>query len=93
MALDTVAKRFSALQAYSPAALHLLIPDGSVSADDRATLCWIYGGIYGVSVTETVIGAMRITFLVKKPTVGWVELQPTVGWTVTKPTITFHEEG
>ena len=94
MAIDSVAKRHSAMQAFSPASWRVPLPNYEIDAADRATLSWFYGGMFiAAGVIETVIGAMRMTFKAFKPTITWVELQPTIGWIAKKPTITFHEEG
>ena len=92
MALDTQAKRHSAMQAFSPTGWRVPLPDGEVGADDRQTLAWQYGGILSATL-ELIDGAMRITFRAFKPMISWVESQPTIGWVAKKPTITFHEEG
>ena len=45
MAIDTIAKRFSALIANLPTYSRVVIPDGTVAKADRQTIALCYGGI------------------------------------------------
>ena len=59
MAIDTKAKRFQMLS-FSDGAL-LPNPDGTIAAEDRAHLLWLYGGI----ALAAVIQLASITFAFK----------------------------
>lgn len=53
MAVDTAAKRLSALHLGSPWRLTLPLPDGTIGQADRQTLTYLYGGISaGAPVAE-----------------------------------------
>ena len=60
MAIDTKAKRFQMLS-FSDGAL-LPDPDGTIAAEDRAHLLWLYGGI----ALAAVIQLASITFAFKR---------------------------
>ena len=62
MAIDTKAKRFQMLS-FSDGAL-LPDPDGTIAAEDRAHLLWLYGGI----ALAAVIQLASITFAFKNRT-------------------------
>ena len=62
MAIDTKAKRFQMLS-FSDGAL-LPNPDGTIAAEDRAHLLWLYGGI----AFAAVIQLAGITFAFKNRT-------------------------
>lgn len=63
MAIDTVAKRYSALIANLPIYSRTVIPDGTVAKADRQTIALCYGGISAgaaaVVATLTAIIAKR----------------------------------
>ena len=60
MAIDTKAKRFQMLS-FSDGAL-LPNPDGTIAAEDRAHLLWLYGGI----ALAAVVQLASITFAFKR---------------------------
>ena len=71
MAIDTAAKRASALAFCLPIILVLPIPDGTVAQADRQHLLGCYGGILaGESEDGTVEGAEGSTRLAMTVTVG-----------------------
>jgi len=88
MAIDSAAKRYSAMQAFNPVAFHVPLPDGDVDQGDRQTLAGFYRGI-PAGVLVLVVGLMRITFRVIKPTMSFLGFKPTMTFAAKKPTMSF----
>lgn len=92
MAIDTKAKRQSALSINSAAGWYVPLPDGTVHAADRAMLSWVYGGMFLGAEAILITGPMRLTFTVLKPTVSFAASKPMISFVASKPTISFTVE-
>ena len=89
MAIDSAAKRQSAMMVFVPIHSRVPLPDGTVGQIDRQTLIMMYGGILaGVIIIATGLakvtfthGVIGTTFTHKKPGGSFTHKKPGVDFT------------
>jgi len=77
--LDTRSKRASSVNFFTPYALDLVLPDGTIDQGDRQHIVWDYSGVLAQVITPSIIiGLICITFSEKQPALTFTSMQPAI---------------